>query len=89
VTQELNVKSVLTKVQLGEVDAGLVYRTDVIAAGSAVKGISFPEAATAATNYPIVVCKQASHTELATAFVDYVLSAAGQQALAAAGFAGP
>lgn len=89
VTQELNVKSVLTKVQLGEVDAGLVYRTDVIAAGSAVKGISFPEAASAATNYPIVVCKQAPNTALAAAFVAYVLSDAGQKVLAAAGFAGP
>lgn len=89
VTQEQDVKSVLTKVQLGEVDAGLVYRTDVIAAGSSVKGISFPEAASAATNYPIVVCKQAPNSAVAGAFVAYVLSDAGQKVLAAAGFAAP
>ncbi|MCU1688250.1 MAG: modA [Jatrophihabitantaceae bacterium] len=89
VTQEQDVKSVLTKVQLGEVDAGLVYKTDVIAAGSTIKGIAFPEAAGAATNYPVVVCKQAPNAAVAKAFVDYVLSAAGQKVLAAAGFAAP
>lgn len=88
VTQELNVKSVLTKVQLGEVDAGLVYRTDVLAAGGAIIGIAFPEAAGAATNYPIVVCTRAPNAVAAEAFVDYVLSPAGQQILTSAGFAG-
>ena len=61
----------------------------MIAAGSSVKGISFPEAASAATNYPIVVCKQAPNSAVAGAFVAYVLSDAGQKVLAAAGFAAP
>lgn len=89
VTQEQDVKGVLTKVRLAEVDAGLVYRTDVIAAAGDVVGIDFPEAAQSATRYPIVVCDQAPNPDAARAFVDYVLSPAGQQVLAAAGFAAP
>ena len=89
VTQEQDVKSVLTKVQLGEVDAGLVYRTDVQAGGATIKGIAFPEASGAVNNYPIVITKQAPNAAAAQAFVDYVLSPAGQKVLAAAGFAAP
>lgn len=89
VTQEQDVKSVLTKVQLGEVDAGLVYRTDVLAGGGRITGIAFPEAAGAVTSYPIVMIAQAPNPVAAQALVDYVLSAAGQRVLAAAGFAAP
>lgn len=87
VTQEQDVKSVLTKVRLGEVDAGLVYKTDVQAAGSTVKGIAFPEATQATTNYPIAVCTDARNSVAADAFVAYVLSPAGQKVLSSAGFA--
>ena len=52
-TYEQDVKAVLTKVELGEVDAGLVYRTDVLAAGDAVEGIRFAGAEAAVTEYPI------------------------------------
>jgi molybdate transport system substrate-binding protein len=89
VSLEPDVKTVLTKVQLGEVDAGLVYKTDVQAAGTAVKGITFPEASSAVTNYPIVVCKGAPKAAAAAAFVAYVLSPDGQKAMSAAGFAAP
>lgn len=89
VSFETDVKSVLSKVQLNEADAGLVYKTDVIAAGDTVKGISFPQAAGAATNYPIGVVRNAPNADAAAAFVDYVLSAEGQKALAAAGFTSP
>ncbi|GAA3315025.1 hypothetical protein GCM10020219_030520 [Nonomuraea dietziae] len=53
VTLEQDVKATLTKVELGEVDAALVYRTDVIAAAGKVKGIAFPEADQAIHDYPI------------------------------------
>jgi len=87
-TLEQDVKSVLTKVQLDEVDAGLVYRTDVLAAGSAVEGIPFPEAARAATEYPIVVLTGSAHPELAQQFLDFVRSD-GAPVLEEAGFGAP
>jgi molybdate transport system substrate-binding protein len=89
VSLEPDVKTVLTKVQLNEVDAGLVYKTDVLAAGTAVKGINFPEAQNAVTNYPIGVVKNAPNATAASAFVAYVLSPAGQKVLSAAGFSAP
>jgi molybdate transport system substrate-binding protein len=88
-TEEEDVKAALTKVQLGEVDAALVYATDVQAAGSDVEGILFPEAEQAINEYPIVSLKAASNPEAAKAFLDLVRSADGQKALAAAGFRKP
>ena len=58
-TLEQDVKAVLTKVQLGEVDAGLVYRTDVRAAGGKVEGIEFPSRTSASTTYPIATLTKA------------------------------
>jgi len=89
VTQGADVKSVLTTVQLGEVDAGLVYKTDVRAAGSRVKGIEIPADQNASTAYPIAALSKAPNPAGAEAFVDYVLSADGEKVLAQAGFAGP
>ncbi len=77
-TLESDVKATLQKVQLGEVDAALVYKTDVIAAGDKVEGITFPEAAKVVNNYPIATLKAASSPELAQAFVDYVVSPDGR-----------
>lgn len=88
-TLEQDVKATLTKVELGEVDAALVYRTDVIAAGDTVEGMEFPEAGQAVNDYPIVTLAAAPNAETAQAFVDYVLSQDGQQVLADAGFDGP
>jgi molybdate transport system substrate-binding protein len=88
-TLEQDVKATLTKVELGEVDAAVVYRTDVIAAGDTVEGIEFPEAAEAVNDYPIVTLAAAPNPEAAQAFVGYVLSEEGQQVLADAGFDGP
>ena len=85
-TLEQDVKAVLSKVTLGEVDAGLVYRTDVLAAGSKVKGLEFPEAAKAINDYPVVRLAAAANPAAADAFVAYVLGAEGQAVLAAAGF---
>lgn len=89
VTQGADVKAVLTAVQLGEVDAGVVYRTDVLAAGAKVKGIEIPAAQNASTSYPIATLVKAPNAAAARAFVDYVLSAAGAAVLTGAGFAGP
>jgi len=89
VTLEADVKATLTKVRTGEVDAGLVYVTDVRSAGSAVRGIDIPAAVNTRVEYPIGVLRQARNPVGARAFMDYVLSAAGRQVLAAAGFAQP
>jgi molybdate transport system substrate-binding protein len=89
VSQEADVKAVLTKVQLGEVDAGVVYVTDVRAAGDKVKGVPIPNDVNASTSYPIAALKKAPNPDGAAAFVAYVLSSDGQQVLRAGGFAAP
>ncbi|MEV4714551.1 molybdate ABC transporter substrate-binding protein [Micromonospora sp. NPDC049374] len=89
VTLEQDVKAALSKVRLGEVDAALVYRTDVRAADDDVDGIEFPESAGAINDYPIVVLKNAPNGPAAQAFVDHVLSNPGQAVLTAAGFQAP
>ena len=89
VTLESDVKATLTKVRTGEVDAGLVYVTDVRSAGSAVRGIAIPAAVNVRTVYPIGVLREARNRSAAQAFTAYVLSAAGQRVLAAAGFQPP
>lgn len=89
VTLEQDVKSALSKVKLGEVDAALVYRTDAKAATSDVEGIEFPESAQAINDYPIVVLKGSTNKPAAQAFVAYVSSAKGMAVLTAAGFQAP
>lgn len=84
VSEEQAVADVLAKVQAGEADAGLVYVTDVKAAGATVKGIDFPESSRAVTTNSIVALKRGAG--LGRSFVDLVLSPAGQQVLADAGF---
>ncbi len=83
---EQDVKAVLTKVALGEADAGLVYTTDVSSAGGDVEGIDFPAAADAVNEYPIAVMAEAPNPEGARAFVDYVLSDDGESVLGEYGF---
>lgn len=86
-TLEQDVKAALTKVRLGEVDAALVYRTDVRAAGGEVEGIEFPEAAQAVNDYPIAPLVRGA--QRGRQFVDFVLSDAGRAALTGAGFEVP
>jgi molybdate transport system substrate-binding protein len=88
-TLEQDVKAVLSKVSLGEVDAALVYKTDVKAAGSKVQGIEFAEADKAVNDYPIAVCAKAPNAAGARSFVDYVVSDKGRAVLGEAGFDGP
>jgi molybdate transport system substrate-binding protein len=89
VTEEADVKSTLAKVELGEVDAGVVYVTDVLAAKDKVKGIQIPADVNASTSYPIATVKATKNADLAKAFVSYVQSADGADVLTAAGFAKP
>ena len=84
-----DVKSTLAAVESGEVDAGLVYVTDVRAAGDKVKGVPIAAGVNASTTYPIAVLKDAQHAALAQAWVAYVLSAAGRAVLTQDGFAQP
>lgn len=88
-TLERDVKAVLTKVALGEVDAALVYRTDVLAAGDEVEGIEFPEAEQAVNDYPVAILAEAPNAAGATAFVEFVRSEQGRAVLAEAGFDEP
>jgi molybdate transport system substrate-binding protein len=89
VTQEVDVKSTLSKVTLGEVDAGVVYVTDVRAAGASVTGIEIPANVNASTTYPIAPITASKNKTTAQAFVAYVLSPDGLAALTAAGFSKP
>lgn len=88
-TEEPDVRSLLTKVEAGELDAGLVYATDVLAAGDAVEGIEIPAADNVVAEYPIATLAEAGGAEVADAFVAYVLSDAGQDILASYGFDSP
>jgi molybdate transport system substrate-binding protein len=89
VTLQPDVKSVLTQVELGNVDAGVVYVTDVMAAGSKVKGVTIPASENASTLYPIAALTHSKEPSIAKAFVAYVLSPTGEQVLKAAGFEQP
>ncbi|MGW6201867.1 molybdate ABC transporter substrate-binding protein [Kribbella sp. NPDC055110] len=86
---EQDVKAALTKVSLGEVDAALVYKTDVLSAKDKVDGIEFPESSKAVNEYPIATLTKAPNPDGAKAFVDYVLSDKGKAVLTAAGFGAP
>jgi len=83
---EEKVKGVVTKVTVGEADAGIVFVTDVIAAGDAAAGVPIPVDVNVVSNYPIVVTKEAPNAAAAQAFVDFVASAEGQAILAKYGF---
>src|SRR5947209_15873945 len=82
VSQETDVKAVVNKVQLGEVDAGFVYMTDVTAAVSnKIKMIDIPDNFNVIAQYPIAVTKSSAHSNEARAFVQYILSPEGQAVL--------
>ncbi|WP_258070689.1 molybdate ABC transporter substrate-binding protein [Pseudoclavibacter sp. AY1F1] len=85
-TLESDVKAVLTKVSLGEVDAGLVYATDAKSAALEVDPIEFPEALDAVNNYGIVPLKAAPNPEAAAAFTEFILTARGVEVFEEAGF---
>jgi molybdate transport system substrate-binding protein len=86
VSRELNVRQVLTKISLGEADAGIVYRTDALTAKDSVGLVTIPPEVNVIAEYPSGVVMSAKHPTLARAWVDLVLSGEGKTALAAAGF---
>jgi molybdate transport system substrate-binding protein len=86
VSEEPDVKSTLGKVTTGNADAGLVYATDVGAAGDDVQGVEFPEAAQAVNDYPIAVIADASAADLGRAFQELVTGSEGRAVLGSAGF---
>ena len=86
---EDKVKGVVTKVSAGEADAGLVYVTDVKAAGDAAAGVEIPADINVINNYPMVLTKEASNPKAAQAFMAFVASDAGQAILAKYGFHAP
>jgi molybdate transport system substrate-binding protein len=81
VSLEDNVKAVVTKVSLGEADAGIVYVTDVTAGGDKVEGVDIPVGQNVAATYPIATVKASKVQDQAQAFVDLVRSAEGQRVL--------
>jgi molybdate transport system substrate-binding protein len=89
VSQEDNVKAVVTKVSLGEADAGIVYVTDVGAGGDKVEGVDIPQDQNVLATYPIATVKASKNADKAQAFMDLVLSAQGQQVLEQYGFLPP
>ncbi|MFJ2188194.1 molybdate ABC transporter substrate-binding protein [Kitasatospora sp. NPDC087861] len=89
VTLEQDVKGALTKVELGEVDASLVYKTDVKSDAAKIDGVDFPEADKAVNDYPIAALAKAPNKDGAAAFVAYVQSPEAKQVLTAAGFQAP
>lgn len=89
VSEEQSVTDVLAKVTSGSADLGIVYRTDVQRAGSAVRGIDLPGADAVVNEYPIAQVKDAAEEGLAGDFVQLVLSEAGRDLLDSAGFGAP
>lgn len=86
---EADVKAALQKVESDEVDAALVYRTDVTAAAGKVSGIAVPQAGQVINSYPITVLKGTRNAAAARAFVAYVSAGPGRQVLRRAGFGAP
>ncbi len=88
-TDEPNVRALLTKIELGEVDAGITYVTDVASAGGTVDGVDIPAAVNVVADYPIAVLKNAPNPDGAEAFVAFVVSESGREIMAGFGFALP
>jgi molybdate transport system substrate-binding protein len=89
VSEETNVGGVVTKVTLGEADAGIVYVTDAKENESKATGVPIPANQNAITEYPIVQVKDAPNAKAADAFISYVLGPDGQKVLASFGFMPP
>ena len=85
-TEEPDVRSLLTKVASGDLDAGIVYVTDVVAAGDDVEGIDIPAEVNVVAEYPVAALAGAGEPEIAGAFVDFLLSEDGQAILTSHGF---
>ena len=85
VSYEENVRSVLNKVALGEADAGIVYTSDLVGV-EGVTSLEIPDALNIVAQYPIAPLNDSAQPEAAAAFVEWVLSDAGQAILGNYGF---
>jgi molybdate transport system substrate-binding protein len=86
VSEETSVGGVVTKVTLGEADAGMVYETDIKTNEGKITGVPIPADQNVLAYYPMVELKDASNSPAATSFMNYVNSSAGQSVLASYGF---
>lgn len=89
VSEAVDVKGVVGPVTLGEADAGIVYSTDVEAAGSRAAGVGIPEEHNVSAEYPIGLVEGGENPQVARAFIDFVLSEEGRKILTAHGFLSP
>jgi molybdate transport system substrate-binding protein len=88
-TNEPDVRALLTKIEQGELDAGIVYVTDVASTEGAVEGIDIPAEHNVVAEYPIAVLSHAPNPDAAAAFVEFVLSEEGRGIMSGYGFASP
>lgn len=88
-TNEPDVRALLTKIELGELDAGITYVTDVASTGGAVEGVDIPDDVNVTAEYPIAALANAPNPDSAAAFVAFVLSDEGQAILNSYGFSSP
>ena len=86
VSNEDDDASVVAKVTAGDADAAIVYTSDVASSGSSVRSVAIPSAVNVVATYPIAVVTGSTHTDAATAFLDYVVEPAGQATLKDFGF---
>ena len=87
-TEEPDVRSLAGKIAAGELDAGLVYATDVGAMPDRLKAVPLPDNVVVRAEYPIAIVSDTDNRDAATRFIDFVRSPAGQAILADAGFGG-
>ena len=88
-TNEPDVRALLTKVEVGELDAGIVYLTDVLSTDGAVEGVVIPDEFNILAEHPIAVLVNAPNPDGAAAFVEFVLSEDGKTILTSFGFLSP
>ncbi|MGP4113044.1 molybdate ABC transporter substrate-binding protein [Streptomyces sp. 4N509B] len=89
VSEEPTVRAVLSKVQLGEADAGIVYVTDATVAGDAVETVPIPRAGEVTATYPAASLASSAHPEQARAFVEWLTGGQARSLLRDAGFVAP
>jgi molybdate transport system substrate-binding protein len=88
-TNEPDVRALLTKIEAGELDAGITYVTDVISTAGRVEGVDIPDENNVVAEYPIAALASAPNPDAAAAFVEFVLSNEGQAILTGYGFSSP
>jgi molybdate transport system substrate-binding protein len=88
-TNEPDVRALLTKIEAGELDAGITYVTDVLSSSGTVEGIEIPAEVNVVAEYPIATLAGVPNADAAAAWVEFVLSDEGQAILTSYGFTSP